>query len=308
MPLPAIFRTSLFRLTILYVVLFGASAAGLGGFIYLTTVGYLQRQTDEVIQTEIEVLRDEFERGQDPLRPAVALNRLRAMIDNRSAAKQDSDEWFYYMLVDRNTRKVAGNLDRWPTGEVVDGWIDFDVEAADGQLSLLGGEEEADAARAQTYMVAASAVADLADALDAELAKLGGTELLANLELPLQFVLADLEAAGIAVDTEALSALEADFAGQVKQAAQDAYAVIGKEITRRRLRRAADVIKAAPAPAAKPPGGGGKPDAGGGKPDAKPAKGTKPEGQPAAKGEQAPKAPVEQAAKVAADAAPKAGE
>ncbi|MGE3289706.1 MAG: DNA polymerase I [Pseudonocardia sp.] len=105
-----------------------------------------------------------------------------------------------------------------------------DGEAADGQLSLLGGEEEADAARAQTYMVAASAVADLADALDAELAKLGGTELLANLELPLQFVLADLEAAGIAVDTEALSALEADFAGQVKQAAQDAYAVIGKEI------------------------------------------------------------------------------
>ncbi|MGE0296309.1 DNA polymerase I [Pseudonocardia sp.] len=105
-----------------------------------------------------------------------------------------------------------------------------DGEAADGQLSLLGGEEEADAARARTYMVAASAVADLADALDAELAKLGGTELLANLELPLQFVLADLEAAGIAVDTEALSALEADFAAQVKQAAQDAYAVIGKEI------------------------------------------------------------------------------
>ena len=134
MPLPAIFRTSLFRLTILYVVLFGISAAGLGGFIYATTVGYLQRQTDEVIQTEIEVLRDEFERGQDPLRPAVALNRLREMIINRSAAKQDSDEWFYYMLVDRNTRTVAGNLRNWPSGEIVDGWIEFDVEAADGQL------------------------------------------------------------------------------------------------------------------------------------------------------------------------------
>jgi len=115
-------------------------------------------------------------------------------------------------------------------------------EAATGQLSLLGsdaaglsadapsGADEADAARASTYMVAASAVADLADALDAELAERGGTELLADLELPLQFVLADLEAAGIAVDTEALSALEADFAAQVKQAAQDCYAVIGKEI------------------------------------------------------------------------------
>jgi DNA polymerase I len=116
-----------------------------------------------------------------------------------------------------------------------------DEEAEDGQLSLLGradalsadapsGEEEADAARASGQMVAASAVAELADALDAELAERGGSELLAELELPLEFVLADLETAGIAVDGDALAALEADFAGQVKQAAHDAYAVIGKEI------------------------------------------------------------------------------
>ena len=103
-------------------------------------------------------------------------------------------------------------------------------EPENGQLSLLGGEEEADAARAQAQVVSASAVAELADALDAELAKLGGTRLLAELELPLLLVLADLETAGIAVDHDALSALEAEFAAQVKQAAQDAYGVIGKEI------------------------------------------------------------------------------
>ena len=114
-------------------------------------------------------------------------------------------------------------------------------EADGGQLSLLGradalcadapsGAEEADAARAQTQMVAAQAVAELADALDADLAERGGTELLAGLELPLAFVLAELETAGIAVDVEALSALEAEFAGQVRQAAQDCYGVIGKEI------------------------------------------------------------------------------
>lgn len=105
-----------------------------------------------------------------------------------------------------------------------------DGEAESGQLSLLGGEEEADAQRAHAQMVAASAVAELADALDAELAERGGTELLAELELPLEYVLADLETAGIAVDGDALSALEAEFGGQVKQAAQDAYSVIGKEI------------------------------------------------------------------------------
>ena len=55
-----------------------------------------------------------------------------------------------------------------------------------GQLSLLGGEEEAEAERATTQMVAASAVAELADALDAELAEKAGSELLAELELPLR--------------------------------------------------------------------------------------------------------------------------
>src|SRR5262249_49435934 len=76
----------------------------------------------------------------------------------------------------------------------------------------------------------AHAIGELADALDAELAKLGGAELLADLELPLLGVLADLEEAGIAVDHDLLAALEADFAAQVKQAAQDAYTQIGKEI------------------------------------------------------------------------------
>ncbi len=103
-------------------------------------------------------------------------------------------------------------------------------EDTSGQLSLLGGEEEADTQRANAQMVAASAVAELADALDAELADKAGTRLLAELELPLEYVLADLEAAGIAVDHDALAALEAEFGAQVKQAAQDAYAVIGKEI------------------------------------------------------------------------------
>ena len=103
-------------------------------------------------------------------------------------------------------------------------------EEEGGQLSLLGGEEEADTERATAQMVAASAVAELATALDTELAEKAGTQLLAELELPLEYVLADLETAGIAVDHDLLSSLEAEFAAQVKQAAQDAYAVIGKEI------------------------------------------------------------------------------
>jgi DNA polymerase-1 len=103
-------------------------------------------------------------------------------------------------------------------------------EPTDGQLSLLGGVEEADAQRAGSEILRARAVGELADALDLELGKLGGAQLLAELELPLLGVLAELEAAGVAVDHDGLAALEADFAAQVKQAAQDAYAQIGKEI------------------------------------------------------------------------------
>jgi DNA polymerase-1 len=110
-----------------------------------------------------------------------------------------------------------------------------------GQLSLLSGadalsadapsgEEEADAQVANAQMVSASAISELADALDVELAEKAAGGLLADLELPLEFVLAECEAAGIAVDGELLAGLESEFGTQVRDAAQDAYRVIGKEI------------------------------------------------------------------------------
>ncbi|HEY4453020.1 MAG TPA: DNA polymerase I [Pseudonocardiaceae bacterium] len=102
--------------------------------------------------------------------------------------------------------------------------------AEDGQLSLLGGEEEENEKIMAGVLLRARAVAELADALDEELAKTGQAKLLSDLELPLQGVLCHLEAAGISMDSDLLTSQEAHFAGRVKQAAQDAYAVIGKEI------------------------------------------------------------------------------
>ncbi|MCP3802504.1 DNA polymerase I [Allokutzneria sp. A3M-2-11 16] len=101
---------------------------------------------------------------------------------------------------------------------------------ADGQLSLLADEEEDAERAAVAEIVRARAVAELADALDEELERTGGTKLLAELELPLLLELAELEAAGIAVDNDRLTELESAFAAKVRQAAQDAYDEIGKEI------------------------------------------------------------------------------
>jgi DNA polymerase I len=103
------------------------------------------------------------------------------------------------------------------------------VEASDaGQPSLF--EDEDTAARVADEILRARAVAALADALDAELDRIAGRSLLTDLELPLLAVLAELEAAGIAVDGDVLAELEASFAAAVKQAEQDCFGVIGHEV------------------------------------------------------------------------------
>jgi DNA polymerase-1 len=102
--------------------------------------------------------------------------------------------------------------------------------ADDGQLSLLADEAADAEAAAKSQIVKAKAVAELADALDTALESIGSRRLLDELELPLLGVLGELEEAGICVDVEHLTELEAHFAARVKQAAQDAYSVIGKEI------------------------------------------------------------------------------
>lgn len=103
-------------------------------------------------------------------------------------------------------------------------------EGGDGQLSLLADEEQDKADAANAELVKARAVGELADALDAELERIDSRGLLTDLELPLLAVIDELEAAGIAVDSDLLDELGAHFAGRVKQAAQGAYDVIGKEI------------------------------------------------------------------------------
>jgi DNA polymerase-1 len=97
----------------------------------------------------------------------------------------------------------------------------------DGQLSLDGSLEE-DAAQSQ--MLRARAILDLADALEPVLEERGGSALLVDLELPLTELLADMERTGISADVQWLAELEARFAGEVKQAAEKAYATIGHEV------------------------------------------------------------------------------
>ena len=98
------------------------------------------------------------------------------------------------------------------------------------QLSLLDDTEGVDDQAVQTLILRARAVADLADALDAELEAIDSSSLLGDMELPVQASLARMETIGIAVDVPKLEELQSEFGDHIRDAAEAAYAVIGKQI------------------------------------------------------------------------------
>ncbi|MET8868542.1 DNA polymerase I [Nonomuraea sp. NPDC004580] len=95
-----------------------------------------------------------------------------------------------------------------------------------GQAALFGDDEDAPA---KDLALRAGAVRELADSLETFLAGRGGTQLLGDVELPLLTVLAEMERAGIAVDSEYFAALEAEFGAAVKHAVEEAHRSVGEQ-------------------------------------------------------------------------------
>jgi len=82
----------------------------------------------------------------------------------------------------------------------------------------------------QSAARAASALLELRDALVPLLAQQDETDLLGQMELPLQGVLAHMEDTGIAVDTAVLDGLRDELSAGVERAATEAYAAIGRQV------------------------------------------------------------------------------
>ena len=114
MRLRTLLHTSVLQLTLVYVALFGVSVLALFYLIYWSTLGYLERQTNETIQVEIDGLLEQYERrGASGLADVIA-ERVRRDDQNRSI----------YLLADAIGRPLAGNLaylPEAPTGQ----WLDF---------------------------------------------------------------------------------------------------------------------------------------------------------------------------------------
>ena len=94
-----------------------------------------------------------------------------------------------------------------------------------GQLAF-----DDDTAGAESLAQEAKAVLDLWGVLEGELEEHDALGLLRELELPLVDVLLTMETHGIAVDTEHLDALHAEFTDRMLAAAQEAYAAIDREV------------------------------------------------------------------------------
>ncbi len=117
MRLRTLLHTSVLQLTLVYVALFGVSVLALFYFIYWSTLGYLERQTNETIQVEIDGLLEQYERrGASGLADVIA-ERVRRDDENRSV----------YLLADALGRPLAGNLRYLPQGldALAGQWLDF---------------------------------------------------------------------------------------------------------------------------------------------------------------------------------------
>jgi signal transduction histidine kinase len=104
MRLPSLLRTGVFHLTLVYMALFGASVAALSAFFYWSTIGSLERQSDSVIEAELQGLAEQFRRRGVPGLVEIIQERARRDTEGRSV----------YLFVTPDLRPLAGNVAVWP--------------------------------------------------------------------------------------------------------------------------------------------------------------------------------------------------
>jgi hypothetical protein len=114
-------RSAGIRFAVVYALLLSASAAALGLFLWWSTAGLLDRQTEAAIQADAQSLAERFQRGQ--------VAALMLTIDERLAQNVEDDA--IYLLVSPSGQRLAGNLERWPQGAAENGaWYELPIERA----------------------------------------------------------------------------------------------------------------------------------------------------------------------------------
>ncbi|HRX40188.1 MAG TPA: HAMP domain-containing sensor histidine kinase, partial [Parvularculaceae bacterium] len=122
-------RTASFRFTLIYLLVFATAVGVLGVFIYQETFGASARQTDQVIDGEIEVLAQVF--------AAEGPGTLRRVVRERAAWRDNG----IYMLIGAPSGAVlSGNLTALPPEALTAGDDFFDFTFERPQLDAAGRE------------------------------------------------------------------------------------------------------------------------------------------------------------------------
>lgn len=120
-----LFRTTAFRLALVYIAVFGISALILVGVVYWITFSFIERQTIDTLIAEVEGLIEN---------PSLeSIDQFTDLINRRSAPEIRGDR--IYVLANPDYSARAGNLDAWPdVPEDVDGLVRFTIlRVEDGQ-------------------------------------------------------------------------------------------------------------------------------------------------------------------------------
>jgi len=114
-----IFSTYTFRYAVTYVTSLSVAAFVLLGIIYASfSYDYFNDVHSSIID-ELDNFEKSYRDG--------GIDGLQGFVSKRTAP--ESFNKFYYLLVDANYHKVAGNLDQWPKFRShMDGWLSFELD------------------------------------------------------------------------------------------------------------------------------------------------------------------------------------
>ena len=99
-----LFRSAGVRFGVIYASLFGISAASLAAFLWWSTAGLLERQTEAAIESDALSLSERYAEGGLP----GLIDTIRQRVDG------NVDDDAVYLLADGNYEPQAGNLNVWP--------------------------------------------------------------------------------------------------------------------------------------------------------------------------------------------------
>src|SRR5712671_488114 len=130
--------THAFRLAALYFLVFAASVLGVLLFVYLTSAGFVERQTEATLDAEITGLAEQYaQRG---------LSGLIQIVAARSAG--DRGDAMIYLITDPEGKPLVGNIAAWPAAVPThSAWLSFALERT------INGHSELHPARGRLFVI-----------------------------------------------------------------------------------------------------------------------------------------------------------